>query len=341
MLLLFVEAQAGPPGRGGGRGSLGGPSGSFGSANQTFGSSTHDGSPSSRWGASPRIQSRFGSQRDNTTLENGTHSSTGVERQRFNEEWNYNHRLEEAEHLRRIYGDNGNEQLSGTADRMEQSAQQHFTNRNQRMESFQNRQPVETGNLHTPNRAWNGPPTERMNPLISPPQSTPSSPGIEQQRLNEARNLNHRLNQAEHLRQLSESNGNSRLAETANRMQESAPQHFADRNQHIDSLQSRVAEQDGYQHMPQQRAATQNGYQHTPQNQIAEQNGYQRMPQQHVATPNGQQYTPQNRLSTQNGYQHTPQHPAVRQAQAIPPSPPSTAKKPSMLDRMRGLWPFK
>jgi hypothetical protein len=196
---------------------------------------------------------------------------------------------------------------------MEQNSQQHFTTRNQRIDSFRNLVPAEKGHLHTPKRVWNGPSTERLTPPTSPPHPTSGSPGIEQQRFNEVRNLDHRLGQAEHLRQLSESNGNSRLAETANRMQERAQQHFAVRNQHIDSLQK--------------RASTQNGYQH--------------IPQQHVATPNGQQYGAQNRLSTQTGYQRTPHHPAVRQAQAISPRPHSTPKKPSMLDRMRGLWPFK
>jgi hypothetical protein len=108
---------------------------------------------------------------------------------------------------------------------------------------------------------------------------------FEQRRLNEERILNHRLDQAEHLRQQSASNGNAHLAETADGMERNAQQHFADHGQRIDSFQ--------------------------------------------------------NRVSTQNGPPYMPQHPAVRQPRTAPPNPPAVAKKPSLLDRMKGLWPFK
>jgi hypothetical protein len=194
---------------------------------------------------------------------------------------------------------------------MEQSAQQHFINRNQRMESFQANAPVEGGNGTMPHRPWNGPSTERMNPQTSAHRTTTGSIGIQQQRLNEARNYEHRLSQAEHLRRLSESNGNARLAETANRMEEHAQQYYADRNQRIDSLQNRVAERSEYQY--------------TPQNRVAEQHRYRSMTQ--------------HRAATSNGYPDVPQHVAVRQPQIALPAP--THKKPTVFEKMRGLWPFK
>lgn len=285
VLSPLVEAYAGPPGRGGGMGGLGNPGGSFGAASQGFGGSSVGGSPSSGWDFGARSQSRFGYERGVTSFESTPRNGLRTEQQRLNEERNFNHRLGQAERLRQNSINNGNERLSWTADRMEQSAQQQFTDRNQRTESFQNRAAVEDGNPYMPNRAWGGTSAERIDPPASPQQPASAGLGVERQRYKEAGNWNHRLNQAERLGQPSESDGNRWSVEAANRVQERTQQQFADRDQRVDSYQ--------------------------------------------------------NRVSAQNGHQYVPRYPPAPHSQTIPASPSSPAKKPSILDRMRSLWPFK
>ena len=60
--------------------------------------------------------------------------------------------------------------------------------------------------------------------------------GVTQQQINEARIVEHRLDQAERLRTISERNGNSNLLDTANRMESQANQHYDQRTQQIDNL---------------------------------------------------------------------------------------------------------
>gem|GEM_PF-6893122 len=117
-----------------------------------------------------------------------------------------------------------------------------------------------------------------------------ASAGTERQRLNENRKLDHRLNQADHLSQISERNGNQHLGENADRMRQQAQQHFDSRNQRIDSQQQRIAQRNEHRNMSQN---------------MHQQNRVHGQPQQ-------------------TDHDH-----------------PATAKKPSMLDRVRGLWPFK
>jgi hypothetical protein len=62
-------------------------------------------------------------------------------------------------------------------------------------------------------------------------------PNWDAQRVSEARKLQHQLDQAERLRRISEQNGNPRLAEVAERMEERALAHYERRLAHIDQLQ--------------------------------------------------------------------------------------------------------
>jgi hypothetical protein len=63
--------------------------------------------------------------------------------------------------------------------------------------------------------------------------------GFDQPSANQQRILNQRLEQAEHLRQISAENGNTRLGETADRMEQNAQQRFAHQHRGLDSLQNR------------------------------------------------------------------------------------------------------
>ena len=66
----------------------------------------------------------------------------------------------------------------------------------------------------------------------------PANQELERQRYNQERNLNHRLNQTEHLRQAAEQNGNLHLSETAGRMEANAQQRYANQIQQMHSVPS-------------------------------------------------------------------------------------------------------
>jgi hypothetical protein len=341
-VLIVAEAQARPP-SGGGRGGVGRPSASFGSPGGSFGGSSFRTSPSSRWDSTPGNSGGFRQDRDNSSFGGQARSDFGNQRQSTNQERIYEHRLDQADHLRQVSEDNGNTRLSETAERMEQNAQWNYDRRNPQPESLQNQPPPTT-----PQSSWNGPSSGQMNPLKTPPyapapperlprtqqeygtvppdhaanqeqwrvrqqyadpsqpvesfrgrtpdpygqmpapvrtgpQSPPANPpwAVERQQFNEDRNYQHRLQQAEHLRQTSEMNGNSRLAEAGDGMQLRAEKQYMRQDRYGDS------------------------------------------PQYRVARPSQDRYV------------------SPSPAMTPPQTAPAPAKKSSFFDKMRGVWPFK
>jgi hypothetical protein len=109
---------------------------------------------------------------------------------------------------------------------------------------------------------------------------------VPQREMTQQRALNHRLDQAEALRERSAENGNPRLAEAADRMEQNAQQRFVDQDQRIEAFQDRLSTQDR------------------------------------------QRYAP-------------PYMAGAAQPWTAPTSPPAMAKKPTLLERVKGLWPFR
>jgi hypothetical protein len=151
--VLAIEADAAPPGRGGGGGGFGGPSGGFGPPSRSLGNSSSANFPSSQGAFGSPIQSQSGDAFEQRTL---------------NEDRILNHRLDQAEQLRQQSASNGNVRLGETADRMEQNAQQHYEDHSQQINQLQNR-----------SSARNGPPYMQQNPAVGQPWAArPSPPAV-------------------------------------------------------------------------------------------------------------------------------------------------------------------
>ena len=73
---------------------------------------------------------------------------------------------------------------------------------------------------------------------------------VGRQRRNEQRKLDHRRDQADRLRDISERNGNERLRETADRIETKAQEHFDKRTRKIDRLEQKLPEVGSPQQLP-------------------------------------------------------------------------------------------
>lgn len=198
VLLLFTHSEAGPPSRGGGRASFDPPAGGFGPTNRSFGGSSFGNSPSSRWDTKYPQQPRLGYEHGDSMFPSRTGNDLSFEQRSRNQERILNQRLEQAEYLRQMSADNGNTRLDETAARMEQNAQQRFADHNQRIDSSQNRAPVQDRHqLGGPQTGYDG-------------GGPPNRFGPEQLRAYEESIVNQRLNQAERFRQFSTYDGHTR-----------------------------------------------------------------------------------------------------------------------------------
>lgn len=142
--------------------------------------------------------------------------------QRNNELRKLEHRQNTAQKLREISERNGNENLLDTADRMDQKALEHFEKRQAKIDEFAQRgenTPLDNNNLLDP----------LDQPLTEDQISKLTDPQLQQQHrlLNEERKLQHQLDIAQKLRDLSAKNGNPNLINTAERMEQMAAERYA------------------------------------------------------------------------------------------------------------------
>jgi hypothetical protein len=142
--------------------------------------------------------------------------------QRNNELRKLEHRQNTAQKLREISERNGNENLLDTADRMDQKALDHFEKRQAKIDEFAQRgenTPLDNNDLLDP----------LDKPLTEEQISKLTDPNLQQQHrlLNEERKLEHQLDIAQKLRDLSAKNGNPNLINTAERMEQMAADRYA------------------------------------------------------------------------------------------------------------------
>lgn len=189
---------------------------------------THHGSQRAR---RPSTSTR--SQKIDSTAPTGRNGS--LARQRANEQRKLDHRLGQADHLRDIAERNGNEKLLDTADRMELKAHEHYEKRMAKIDEKEgDKKPPkpngdddghddadDDGQLDDDSMDDN---QDRLSSLSSGQRHA-----MRRQMQNEERKLNHRLKQADHLRSIAERNGNERLLEAADRMEERALEHYTSR----------------------------------------------------------------------------------------------------------------
>ena len=166
------------------------------------------------------------SQKINSTAPTGRNGS--LARQRANEQRKLDHRLGQADHLRDIAERNGNEKLLDTADRMELKAHEHYEKRIAKIDGKGgDKQPPapgdDDGEFADDDHAMDDD-QDRLSSLSSGQRHA-----MRRQMQNEERKLNQRLEQADHLRSIAERNGNERLLEAADRMEERALEHYTSR----------------------------------------------------------------------------------------------------------------
>jgi hypothetical protein len=212
-----------------------------------------------------RAPARFGARSTSPTLRSGS-----ITRQRAVEQRNLDHRRATADHLRSVGERNGNAQLDETADRMEERADEHYHRRIDRLDQRSGEADGSSEPTDSP-AATDVPPPEatvalpgaerpsvrerlrrffslgrrRQQPATAaaPPQPNPPSQSVfERRRSIEQAKLDHRTHVAEHLRQVSQRNGNERLSQTADRMETRAQEQYGRRIQRIDELEQRIGE---------------------------------------------------------------------------------------------------
>jgi hypothetical protein len=95
-------------------------------------------------------------------------------------------------------------------------------------------------------------------PVRTVSQNQPTNPpwAAERQQFNQDRNYQQRLQQAEHLRQTSQMNGNPRLTEAGDRMQFRAEQQYAGQSRYDDPPQYRMARTSQDRYAPPSGAVT-------------------------------------------------------------------------------------
>jgi hypothetical protein len=244
-----------------------------------------------------------------------------------------NQRLEQAEHLRSISADNQNARLGEAAARMEQNAQQRFADQNQRLDSFQNRGPVPGAyQVGVPQTGYeDGGSSNRFGP--------------EQLRAYEERMVQQRLNQASGLGQSSAYDGYTREPHAASRIPQNAQTRFH-RSFPAPNVDQYVPQHPGMGNpqiapsLPPHLQSFRNPF--LGQNTLPSAQQNLSMPQPQVAQPTPPaMHSFQNTFPGQNVNQQMPQYPSVGGRQAVPSAPPAMAKKPSVFEKMRGLWPFK
>jgi hypothetical protein len=135
-----------------------------------------------------------------------------------------------AEHLRSVGDRNGNSKLYDVADRMEQKAQAHYERKVGPLD----------GTLPTDLEATPTDPLSESGPLESPVQKlTGRQNALYRQLRNEERKLARRMEAAEQLRQLAETNGDATLLQSAEALEQSALNHYNQRMAKITAFQER------------------------------------------------------------------------------------------------------
>jgi hypothetical protein len=162
------------------------------------------------------------------SVEKLTGRDRAVSVQRGNEDRKLLHRQNTAQKLRDISERNGNENLKDVAGRMDQKALDHYDKRQAKIDELKQRgtdTPFDENELRDP--------FDR--PLTDQQIANLDNPTLQQQHrlLNEERKLQHQLDVAQKLRDLSARNGNPNLLNTAERMELMAADRYASQLQKI------------------------------------------------------------------------------------------------------------
>lgn len=180
--------------------------------------------------------------------------------QRRNEERKLQHRRETAQHLRDIAKKNGNDRLLDTADRMEQRAQEHYKSRLERIDQF-DRSPRTVDDVldETENSFFNdfedavpNPVFDALNSALQPDRlhgdaasrlkrAFGRNNALERRLLNEDRQLQRSLGTAQHLRDLAAENGNNRLLQAADQMEQMAVELYEGRLEKLGGFQDQFS----------------------------------------------------------------------------------------------------
>lgn len=218
--------------------------------------------------ASPSA-SPFSSQSSPTRLSARSNSSAGrtdsLARQRSNTQRQFDQRTATADRLRNLSERSGNARLVDAADRMDENAQKQMHKRTQRIDQQEGQSNgITNDDATTPDesetqaasRTGSSEPRpslrERMRRIFTlgrrrsqPPVNTataaPRQESFDRQRQVQQRILDHRIQTADHLRQVGERNGNERLEQVADRMQGRAETQQTHRIERIDARQQRFA----------------------------------------------------------------------------------------------------
>lgn len=225
--LLICQPLHAKPGKGGGpkRGggpkksiSRGGPSKSFSPQKKSTGGGKPLQSPSAKGKPDFGTTKRGNGQ----SLDKLTGRDRAVSVQRGNEDRKLLQRQNTAQKLRDISARNGNENLNDVADRMDQRALDHYRQRQAKIDQLAQRgtdTPFDENDLRDP----------LDQPLTDQQIANLDNPALQQQHrlLNEERKLQHQLDVAQKLRDLSARNGNPNLLNTAERMELMAAERYA------------------------------------------------------------------------------------------------------------------
>lgn len=222
--LLSCQPLDAKPGKGGGSKGRGGPRKSIsrGGPKKSF---------SPRGGGVKQTQSPVGKGKpdfgttnrgNGKSLEKLTGRDRAVSVQRGNEDRKLLQRQNTAQKLREISARNGNQNLNDVADRMDQKALDHFEKRQAKIDQLEQRgadTPFNENDLRDP-----------LDQQLTDRQiANLNDPALQQQHrlLNEERKLQHQLDVAQKLRDLSGRNGNANLLNTAERMELMAADRYA------------------------------------------------------------------------------------------------------------------
>ena len=175
--------------------------------------------------------------------------------QQFNEERKLRHRLDTAQRLREIANRNGNTNLLDAADRMEHKALEHYDKRLNKIGDtsgfaeelgqggFELQQaPAGVGQPGISDVPSQTPANVGQPKLSDVPSQAGRPDAFERQLLNEDRKFEQRLDKAQKLRDLAAQNGNQRLLQKANRMEQEALQLYEKRLDKIGQLKKPIVE---------------------------------------------------------------------------------------------------
>jgi hypothetical protein len=180
--------------------------------------------------------------------------------QRLNAQQTLNQRMQTARRLRDLAQQNENQRLVDAADRMEQNAQQQYEKRTAKINqqspegqlSDQPSADKESAVKESAPEAGLEPGTDAVSESQVPEVESSTlnkaadtagrEKALQQQVLKEERTLRQRMDTAQKLRDIGKRNGNDQLLETADRMEQSAMQHFEKRLEKLNYFEDGAAQ---------------------------------------------------------------------------------------------------